>query len=423
MPDPNTIRIISVLAFVVLFLAGLKRPVYAVGAYMILVYCKLSNYYAIFAAMRGELVFGLIILIRLAVTPNFVKNLSFKHNPINKYLIYFIFCVCISFVMAWDHQYSWDNAIYHFIKVLLLYFMIISAVESVKDLKVFTFIFMCMIAYLAYEPFYYFVSGTGGSEHLYGTNYIAQVGILSGHVALANNMNQMIPIAFFLIYSTTNKILKCTYAGFLSVFVAALIGSGSRGGVVGFLFFIFVLIVISRNDNKKMIYFALSVSVIFVISSSAFLHTISRVSSDSAEGRFIGLTHGVGMLTNGNLLGVGPGCYLIARRNYFGYYMESHNIYGQLIGDLGIPGSIAWVFFIRQIFYNLMPALKKKKGKGEIVNCYAKYLCMGLIASIIVRLFISLGSHGLYYFYWYVVAALSTKIAALAEGQDSPKKV
>ena len=418
MLNPNAIRIFSVIAFAVLFLMGIKRPVYAVGAYMVLVYCKLSNYYPVFEAMKSELVFALIILLRLAVTPQFTKYVSIKNDSLNKYLLYFVLCVCLSFAIAWDHQYSWDHAVYLFIKVLILYVMIMAAVESVQDLKIFTFIFMAMMAYLAYEPFYHFIRGTGGSQHLYGTNYIAQIGLLAGHVALANNMNQMIPIAFFLMFSTTNKISKLIYTGFLAVFTIALVGSGSRGGVVGFLFFIFVIMVISWKNNKKIVYIALTIAVIFVISSTAFLHTISRVSSDSAEGRFIGLTHGIGMLMKGNLIGVGPGCYLLARRRYFSFYMESHNIYGQILGDLGIPGTIAWLFFMRQIFRNLLPMVKKKaigEAQGEK---YLKYLATGLLASLAVRLFISMGSHGLYFFYWYVIAAMSSKVVLLTQSQN-----
>jgi O-antigen ligase len=415
MPDPNAIRIISVIAFIILFFGGLKRPVYGVGAYMILVYCKLSSYYPVFGSIRSEIVFGIIILLRLLAASNIKNKLSLKSNPINKYLIYFILCVCLSFLIAWDHRYSWDNAVYHFIKVLLLYVMIIAAVDSIKDLKLFTILFLAMMAYLAYEPFYYFASGTGGSQHLYGTNYIAEVGILSGHVALANNMNQMIPIAFFLIFTTKKNTRKLLYGAFLSIFTAALVGSGSRGGAVGFLFFIIILFIIFFRENKKAAVAALCIGVLFVVSSTAFMHTISRVGSDSAQGRFIGLTHGIGMLLRGNVVGVGPGCYLIARSNYFSYRMESHNIYGQVLGDLGIPGTIAWFFFVRQIIYNLKPALKKKIDKGRQDQRYLKYLAIGLLVSIIVRLFISMGSHGLYYFYWYVVAAMSFKIALFRE--------
>jgi hypothetical protein len=33
--------------------------------------------------------------------------------------------------------------------------------------------------------------------------------------------------------------------------------------------------------------------------------------------------------------------------------MESHNIYGQIIGDLGLPGMVVTFLFIREIFNSL----------------------------------------------------------------------
>lgn len=412
MPDPNALRILSVIAFVVLFILGIKRPVYAVGAYMILVYCKLSSYYPVFGAIKSELIFAFIIILRLAITPNFFTNLSLRYNQVNKYLVYFTLCVGLSFSIAMDHQYSWDIKVYHYIKVLILYVMIITAINSEKELKIFAFVFLSMMAFLAYEPFYYFTSGTGGRTYTYGTNYVAQIGILAGHVALANNMNQMIPIAYFLILSKAPKKQKVFYIAFLIIFVAALIGSGSRGGVLGFVFFLFIVFFLSQKQNKKMAYATMVIAAVFVISSSAFLSTMSRLSSGSAGGRLVGLTHGIGMLKKGNILGAGPGCYILARYKYFSYYMESHNLYGQLLGDLGIPGTIAWFIFLRQIFRNLIPASKMETVETP-EGRFIKYLAIGIAASLVVRLFISMASHGAYYFYWYVLAAMSTKINEL----------
>ena len=69
----------------------------------------------------------------------------------------------------------------------------------------------------------------------------------------------------------------------------------------------------------------------------------------------VGMIHGLEMVRlKGKVFGVGPGCFILARGKYFGYTMEAHNIYGELIGDLGIPGTILWFLLIRQVFLNLI---------------------------------------------------------------------
>lgn len=420
MPSPDEIRIITVAAFVVMIVMGLKRPVWAVLAYMILVYCKLSSYYAIFATIKAELVFAILILLRIFLSNNATGRLSLKYNKVNQYLFFFVLCVCLSFVVAWDHQYSWDIKVYHFIKVLILYTMLLGGVAERNDLVTFIVGFMLMFAYLAYEPTYYFVSGSGGKEYIYGTNYIAQIGILSGHVALANNMNQMIPIALFAFLGFQNKLIKGTALICLIVFLLALIGSGSRGGVAGFAFFGLAFVYFSKNRSKAIILVGLPL-LILLLSSGRMSNTLARIDSDSFWGRFIGLTHGIGMLKKGNVLGVGPGCYLLARRAYFSYGMESHNIYGQAIGDLGIPGTIAWALFLYAIFHNLN-AVKRRFEKNESSDALLYFIAKGIQISLLVRLFISFGSHGLYYFYWYVMAFLSIAIISLTETNDDAEK-
>lgn len=411
--EPDSIRIVSVAAFVILFALGMIRPVWAPVAYMILVYCKLSSYYPVFGAMKAELLFAVIIVARILLTGDGFAKLSARYNALNKYLYVFVICVFISFAIAWDRQYSWDNAVYHFIKVLILYIMILIAIDNQHDFKIFVWSFLTMFAYLAYEPTYGFITGTGGGQYMYGVNYIASIGILSGHVALANNMNQMIPIAFYLIFSIKKRSLIIIGTIPLFIFVTALVGSGSRGGIVGFAMFCLCLVYFSKNRLKTSIVVGI-ISIFVFIGSGQFSSTMKRIDKSSTKGRLIGLTHGIEMIKRGNVLGVGPGCFLFARRQYFSYRMEAHNIYGQVFGDLGIPGTIAWLFLILQIFRNIIAAKDTLKAL-HMEKDFLYKLAMGVQVSLIVRLFISMASHGLYYFYWYIMAAFSIILSKLVE--------
>lgn len=418
MLSPNNLRLVVLLAFFFLMILGFKRKIWAVVAYMILVYCKLSNYYPSLSSFQAELVFGLLILLWLILRSRAVIKLSIEYDLVNRYLFFFVMCIFLSFTVAWNHQSSWDNKIYHFIKVLLLYIMTLLAIEDERDIKLFVWSFLVMFTYLAYEPMYGFITKTGGELHLYGDIYVSEHGILGGHVALANNMNQMLPIAFFLIPACKNKASKIMLIGIICILGIALVGSKSRGGVVGFAFFAVIVVYFSKNRLRNTV--IAGVIVVAMLMFTSMQATADRIGSDSIYGRLTGLTHGIEMLRRGNLLGVGPGCFLFARGEYFGYTMESHNIYGQMIGDLGIPGTVAWFFFIRQVFCNLSEA-KRKLRKLSMDNEFLYRLALGIQASLMVRLFISLATHGLYYFYWYVLAVLSIFILKMSMQMELPK--
>ncbi len=403
MPSPDQLRILSIIFFVLLLLIGLKRPIYAVVAYMVLVYCKVSSYYPFFVQIKAELLFAVLILLRVAAIGNLFKNINFT-SEINKYLFYLILCVTLSFTVAWDHQYSWDIAVYHFIKTLFLYVLILGAIETKKDLKIFVWSFILMFLYLAYEPMYGFLTGTSGDKQMYGTIYIAETGILSGHVALANNMNQMLPIAWFLFWGSESKWERIGAAFCFVVFLLALVGSGSRGGIVGMVVWGGGIVWFAKERAKALATMLPLLVVAFFLIGSSVVQTASRIDSSSTGGRLTGLTHGIGMLRKGNVIGVGPGCYLFARQKYFSYRMESHNIYGQIIGDLGIPGIIVTFLLIRAVFRALLE-VKRRAMKAGDQGKFIFYLMMGIQVSLITRLVISMASHGLYYFYWYVMAA------------------
>jgi O-antigen ligase len=250
-----------------------------------------------------------------------------------------------------------------------------------------------------------FLNKTGGSMQMYGVNYLAAQGILAGHVALANNMNQMIPLVWFLLFSIRRKALKAIALILLSLFIIALIGSGSRGGIVGLTVAGACLVFFSQKRLKTLFLVSLTVMIIGIFIGSSVMHTASRINSGSTEHRLKGLSHGLEMILKGNLIGVGPGCYLIARKHYFHYYMESHNIYGQIMGDLGIPGVIVTFLFVRSLF-RCSSWIKQRLVALNREDDFIMYLMTGVQVSLIVRLVISMGSHGLYYFYWYVMAAL-----------------
>jgi len=414
MLSPDLLRIITVVAFVVFLAIGIKKPLWAVIGYMILVYCKVSSYFPAFAAMKAELIFGLLILLRVFASENFKVKLSSHYNAVNKYLIFFVTCVFLSFLIAMDHRYSWDNAVYHFIKVLFIYVMLLGSIESKQDIKIFIWSFVIMFAYLAYEPAFGFLTGIEPSRHVYGDVYIADIGILAGHVALANNMNQMMPISFFLISAVSNKKLRTLAIIPLLIFFIALIGSASRGGIIGLMVFGATLVYFSKNRIRNAVVLGVLAILVFGISGS-LRSTGGRIDRHAVERRLIGLIHGIEIVRlKGHVLGVGPGCFPLARGKYFGYTMESHNIYGRVLGDLGIPGTIAWFLFILQIFRNLIDS-KKKLRALSMENDFLYKLAMGIQISLIVRLFISLASHGLYYFYWYVMAALSIVILKTVE--------
>lgn len=408
MPSPDDIRFLVVVIPIALMVIGLWNPLYAAIGYMVFVYGNATHYYPFFMSFKAELAFALIILVRIMLDYRNLKRLSYRENPVNKYMYLFIAGVFLSFLYAWDYKVSWSYGVYHFLKTVVLYLMVVMTLGSRKDIKIFAWSFVLMFAYLSYEPAYGFLTGTGGDVQMYGTIYVSSVGPLSGHVALANQMNQMIPLAFFLTLGYRNAYKRALTAIPLIIFMIALIGSGSRAGVMGFAFFGLVLVFFSKRRAFTAMVVGVCIIILFLFSIN-ISSTASRIEKDQVWGRFTGLTHGIEMVKRGSIFGVGPGCFAIARGKHFGHPMDAHNLFGQVIGELGIPGTIAWFFLLQVTFLNLMKS-KRMLRSLSMERSFFYFLASGMQASLIVRLFVSIGSHGLYYFYWYIMPAMSVAI-------------
>lgn len=415
-PSPDSIRFIIVLVPLILLVIGVWKPLYAAIAYMVVVYCKTANYYPIFIDLRVEVVLPIIVLARIMLDPNSIKKSSFSYNQVSLYFYLFALCIGCSYIFAWNYKVAWDNGVYHFVQMAFLYLMLIMSLDTEHDIKEFVWAFVMMFAYLAYEPVYGFITKTGAAKEMFGDVFIAEVGILSGHVALANNMNQMIPISLFLILSIEKKYKKAIAAIPLMIFFVALMASASRGGVLGFLFFGVITVFFSKQRLKIGLIVGAITIVLFSLSET-FSSTLARVDYDQTYGRFTGLSHGLEMIyVFGHILGVGPGCFALARGAYFGHTMDAHNIYGQLFGELGIPGAIIWFLLIGYTIFNLVVVRKTLREMGN-EKTFLFYLATGLLVSLLVRLFISMGSHGLYLFYWYVIGAMSAVMMVIVKGK------
>jgi hypothetical protein len=250
MPTLETVQIISLVACVLLFVAGIFKPVFMPLSYMVCLYSNLPYHFTFLFEMRYEPIIAIAGFIRVLLVKGAFQKISLRYDKINLYLFYFILTIALSFSLSMDYKTSWNTEVYDFIGVLLLYMMIMVSVNDEKNIRIFIWGYIIIIAFLAYEPFYYYLTGTEidfAREETFGIVYKGRVGILSGHVAMGNNMNQMIPIALFSMMSVRSKVLKIPAAIPLVIFFTGLLITKSRGGVAGFMFFIALLTYYSKN--------------------------------------------------------------------------------------------------------------------------------------------------------------------------------
>lgn len=417
MPSPESVLLIGTAGIALLLVLSLKNPFYGLLAYFGVMITRTGLYYPALGAIRIELIVGLFVLLQILLRGRlFTKKLGLNYNPVSKYIFLFFLVILVSFSQAWDYGLSWNYAVLEFIKVYVFFIMVITLVESEIQIRQFLWAFAIFTILIDYEGLYFYFTGKS-TYVLQGINVaIASEGFASGHVAAANMQLQCLPVMVYLVLGEKKTILKIIACSLVFLSIIGVIASGSRGGFLGLIIFLFLVVYFSKRRMWSLILCGLGVIISIPFLSATYLNWMSSIinytDEVSASSRVGGLINGLEMMIKRPLLGVGPGCYSLARKAWFGWGLEAHNHYGQLMGELGIIGTVVWGFLIYSIFKNLREAKTIFKVKGK-TNIY--FIIISIQIAILVRLFEGMFSHSLYVFFWYMMAALSIVIVKIME--------
>jgi len=152
-----------------------------------------------------------------------------------------------------------------------------------------------------------------------------------------------------------------------------------------------------------------------------YMETVKKFGSPdaglSSSSRISGLRHGIEMMIKRPVLGVGAGCYSIARKAWFGWGLWAHNHYGELMGDLGVLGTAAWFIFLYSYWKPSWRFIKQTGADPDDRNLFT-----AVLVATIVRLVVGMGSHSVYIFFWYMMAGIIVSTLR-TEGQNQPQEL
>ena len=418
MPSPETISIINLIIIFLFLLTGFIKPFFGLLSYLMIMMTRVGLEYPFLGEIRIELLIALIVLIQLYFKGKlFTQKLYWGYDTVNKYVWLFLVVILASFAQAWDYEYSWTFTVIEILKVYAFFIMIVCMMETEENIRLFLWIFALATVLTNYEGVYSYLQGQATYVFREVPVSIGGSGLAEGHVQAANIQLQCLPIMFYLMLSERRIILK-VMAGALFLFsLFGIIAAASRGAFYGLIFFSLMVAYLSKRKILSFVVCAAAIIISLPFLGGTYVGWMGSVvdydQELSAGSRIGGLIAGIEMMVRRPLLGVGPGCYPLARKQWFGWGLHAHNHLGQLAGDLGLLGIIVWGLFIYHVFKNLQKAANNYKEN----NKYRMFLLVtGLQVSLIVRLFLGIGSHSLYIFYWHMFAALSILLLKFTSG-------
>jgi hypothetical protein len=358
--------------------------------------------------LRIERVYMLIVLTAWIA----VSNKQLLTNKVNIAVGLFAFAMLFSTMMS-PYTNVIDNVAFQsWIRYFVFYILIMTSVKSERDLKiVVTGLVICFFIYMlhSYREFLngrqgyamgtvrmIGVDSTMGSPNSFGASIVIFLPMLIPFFKLVKNKwHVLFAISYFLLS------LRCTQL------------TGSRSSFVALGLLLATVVLLSKHRLKM-----IPIAVIFSPMLWTLLpdnlknryrtiwdSSINESANQSAEGRLQGFWDGLANWQSSPIWGVGPDCHGMATGSNF----LSHFLYGQIPGELGTIGVVAFLLLLISYVTNHLEIMNcyrylKKRGYGkECEYCYA--VSIATLGSVALMLFLGLSGHNGYRFTWIWVAA------------------
>lgn len=412
LPPAEEIQIVLLIFSILFLVLTFKHTIYGVISYFIILNTRLGGLYPALGAIRIELIAAVVVFVSIFLKSKGLENLLPQKNDINKAAYVLFFVGMASVLVALNISVSWKLGGYELLKLTLFYVMTVASIHEEKDLKKLVWAFVLVTAWTAYEPVVNFLRGSV-QDFGYGAIGYGRFGAAAGHVALANTLNQGIPLTYFLALYEERKARKLLLWLLLALMAFGVVMSRSRGGFLGLLFVLSGIAYLARKKRKTLVVLG-TVFVLFVLyAGPSYVKRMSTITHGinqdrTTKDRLWGLIHGITMMTKRPVLGVGIGGYAAARRHYFSYYLYAHNLYGELFGELGLA-SVAWFYFIFLVLREIRELRGRFQHEDNTHNFYFNVL-NGIQLGLFVRLFVGLFSHCALIWFWFSMAALTVGI-------------
>jgi O-antigen ligase len=204
----------------------------------------------------------------------------------------------------------------------------------------------------------------------------------------------------------------------------ALILTMSRGALLALLV---VCWIIFKSANYKALlvtaFIGIAIAAWSVMSDIQKDRYLSLIDSDTAssstvDGRFSGMANEFVLgMTSRPIFGNGLGTTAEAKFNTWGKGKASHNLYAELLIEIGLVGGIIFLLFIKSIWRQLKQ-LTLKLNSVKNVDTFWQSLNLSMFSIFWMYAVYSINYYGLSQYYWYMFGGLVVSFRRIVEREQ-----
>jgi O-antigen ligase len=327
-------------------------------------------------------------------------------NSIDKRVAFFVVITLLSVLTSIWIGGAFDKWI-NVLRLFIIYVLISKLINSKEQFRLYLFFIILTTGFHAVASTINYYQGvrqfTMGVERAVGLDQS-----YGAPNSLAATIVYTLPFIYFYVRSNCARLTRLFLVVLFGVCLWCIILTASRTGMLAIVFVAFVLALEARHRFRNLLVGALALVAIWVVTpgqykdrfASSVDFTSQSGAARSAQGRVQGLVNGIRMMIDRPFLGVGVGQYPVALR-------------GQLMGDLGLLGTIAFVVWIAALFKSL-----GKLKRHYAADVFMRNMILALRVQLLCLLFMGLGGHNLYRYNWFFISALTAVMLGLASASE-----
>ncbi len=327
--------------------------------------------------------------------------------PNAQHAAYFAFACAV--ILAWAvspwSQYG-QPIVEDWLKIVVFYVLLVTCVHDEEGLKHIAVGFLTVMGLYLLHSFREYLNG----RHTYRMGISRMIGVdstLGDPNSFGASIIFALPIVAALwkagIGGRNGRLLLSGYVGLSALCILL---TGSRGSLIGLLVWFAIVIWGTPYRTKAICAFVIAAPLAFVALPDSLQTRFETIinpdvgpanAKESGEGRKLGLILGFQQWAANPLTGIGPGAWRPANRTK----IESHNLYGQLVGETGTVGLLGFAAIIGCFWANVRAV---KRIRRDVPEAWRNDLIFTLPSAVGVAVFLLLFmgnfGHNLFRFTW-----------------------
>ncbi len=301
-----------------------------------------------------------------------------------------------------------------YFKILVFYVLVVTTVRDERSLKLLITLFIGAAGLYMAHSFWEFLGG----RYVYRMGIRRMVGVdatFSDPNAFASSLLYTAPLALSLWMTKPGKLMRLLLIGYLFGVCLCILLTGSRTGFVGLCFCSFLLLLLSvRRKALVVVWSGIGGTAILGVTAVAlpaelqnrYLTLIDssygpKNATESANSRFNNFLEGCRAWQSSPVIGHGPRSF-----DFIGSHkMGSHNLYGQVLCEMGALGALTLISFVICFILNWREVYRYYQDRPEQPRDFLFYLSRNLVVLLVLLLLLGWSGHTLYRYNWRWFAA------------------